>query len=92
MKGNRLTTPVFLIIGLWMGFPPVFLPCVPSTGSIRASRDDPSDRLTHSVGGLPRLFGKLEALGVNDVIPEVDSNLTVFLAEFHPLIECLSYK
>jgi len=49
MKGNRLTTLVFLIIGLWMGFPPVFLPCIPSTRLIHASHDDPSNHLMHSV-------------------------------------------
>jgi hypothetical protein len=72
--------------------PPDSLPRVPTTGLIHASRDNPGDRLAHSFGGLPRPLLKLDTGGVDDLIPELGSDLKVFLAQFHPSIECLSYE
>jgi hypothetical protein len=64
--------------------PPDSLPCVPTTALIRASRDNPGDGLAHGLGGLPRPLLKLDTGWVDDFIPELGSDLKVFLAQFHP--------
>ena len=90
--GSSRLTPEFLIRNLRKPFPPLLLPCVPTTALIHAPRHDPSDGLAHGFGGLPRPFLKIDTGGVDDLIPEVNSDLKVFLAQFHPSIKCLSYE
>jgi hypothetical protein len=72
--------------------PPYFLPRVPTAGLIHASRDNAGEGLAHGLGGLPRPSLKFNTGGVYGIFPEVGRDLKVFLAQFHPLIECLSYE
>jgi hypothetical protein len=64
--------------------PPDSLPCIPTTALICMSCDKPSDGLTHGLGGLPCPLLKLDTGWVDDFIPELGSDLKVFLAQFHP--------
>ena len=91
MRSNGPTLDL-LILYFRMIFPPDLLPCVPATALVHASRDDASDGLAHGFGRLPCPFLKADACGVDDIVPEVDSNLKVFLTQLHPSIEFLSYK
>ena len=90
MEGNRLT-PVFLTMVLRYVLPPYPLPCIPTTAWFRASRNDSSDGLAHGHGRSPCPLLKLETTGIDDFIPELMSELKVFLGQVHPSIECLSY-
>jgi len=68
-------------------FPPDFLPCIPTTAFIHMPRDDPSDGLVHGLCRFPHISCKSNTGGIDDIIPEVGSNLNVLLTQIHPSIE-----